>query len=138
MLFASYFIAAGLPACRLSMHNLVLSVAGPRVWNNFHQELHLSLDYLYISRPLETYLFPSHFFVHTATVTSTFLKRYLKAKRTRAPYYSRALNQRGNFQRGSREAQVRFPEYQGGRVAVKVGVVQMGRVNDRLGQSSSV
>jgi len=51
MLFASYFIAAGLPACRLSMHNLVLSVAGPRVWNNFHQELHLSLDYLYISRP---------------------------------------------------------------------------------------
>src|SRR6218665_1534585 len=41
------------------------------------------------------------------------LKCYSKAKRTRAPAYSRALRRiKGGFQRGSREAHVRFPEYQ--------------------------
>src|SRR6218665_2616277 len=48
-------------------------------------------------------------------VISKFLKRYSKAKRTRAPAYSRALRRiKGGFQRGSRKAQVRFPEYQEG------------------------
>ena len=46
-------------------------------------------------------------------VISRFLKRYSKDKRTRAPAYSRALRRiKGGFQGGSREAQVRFPEYQ--------------------------
>src|SRR6218665_3863223 len=45
-------------------------------------------------------------------VISKFLKRYSKAKRTRAPAYSRALRLiKGGFPRGgSREAQIRFPE----------------------------
>src|SRR6218665_981667 len=48
-------------------------------------------------------------------VISRFLKCYLKAKSTRAPAYSRALRRiKGGFQRGSREAQVGFPEYQEG------------------------
>src|SRR6218665_2626303 len=48
-------------------------------------------------------------------VISKLLKRYSKAKRTRAPAYSRALRRiKGGFQRGSREAQVRIPEYQEG------------------------
>ena len=63
-------------------------------------------------------------------VISRFLKRYLKAKRTRAPAYSRALRRiKGGFQRergASRETQVQFPEYQRDRVAVKVGVAQIG------------
>ena len=38
---------------------------------------------------------------------------YSKAKRTRAPVYSRALRRiKVGSQRGSREAQVQFPEYQ--------------------------
>src|SRR6218665_2809286 len=46
-------------------------------------------------------------------VISKLLKRYSKAKRTRAPAYSRALRRiKGGIQRGSREVQVRFPEYQ--------------------------
>jgi len=41
-------------------------------------------------------------------VNSKLLKRYSKAKGTRAPAYSRALRRiKGGFQRGSREAQVR-------------------------------
>ena len=46
-------------------------------------------------------------------VISEFLKRYSKAKRTRAPAYSRVLRRiKGGFPKGgSREAQVRFPEY---------------------------
>src|SRR6218665_1178452 len=49
-------------------------------------------------------------------VISKFLKRYSKAKRTRAPAYSRALRRiKGGFPKsGSREAHVRFPEYQEG------------------------
>jgi len=44
------------------------------------------------------------------------LKRYSKAKRTRSPAYSRAQRRiKGRFPKGgSREAQVRFPEYQKG------------------------
>src|SRR6218665_3043955 len=46
-------------------------------------------------------------------VISKFLKRHSKAKRTRAPAYSRALRRiKGGFQRGgSREAQVRLSFY---------------------------
>ena len=73
-------------------------------------------------------------------VISRFLKRYLKAKRTRVLAYSRALRRiKGGFPKErSREAQVRFPEYQkGDRVAVRVGVVEMGRGNDQKGQGRS-
>ena len=45
---------------------------------------------------------------------SRFLKRYLKAKRTIGTglFTSAATNQRGGvYKGGSREAQVRFPEY---------------------------
>src|SRR6218665_8272 len=45
-------------------------------------------------------------------VISRLLKRYLKARRTISLFTSAAMNQMGIFQRGSREAQVRFPEYQ--------------------------
>jgi len=47
-------------------------------------------------------------------VISRFLKRYSKAKRTRAPAYSRVLRRikMGLPKGGSIEAQVRFPEYQ--------------------------
>src|SRR6218665_3367951 len=49
-------------------------------------------------------------------VISKLLKRYSQAKRTRAPAYSRALRRiKGGFPKeGSREAQVRIPEYQEG------------------------
>jgi len=59
-------------------------------------------------------------------VISKLLKRYSKAKRTRAPAYSRALRQiKGDFSKGwSREAQVLFPEGQLGR----------DRTNERTGQ----
>ena len=66
-------------------------------------------------------------------VISRFLKRYLKAKRTRAPAYSRALRRiRACFskrvvKRNSGPIS-RIPA--GDKVAVKVGVVQMGRVNE--------
>ena len=73
-------------------------------------------------------------------VNSRFLKSYLKAKRSRAPAYSRALRRIKGFSKWwSREAQVQFLEGQeGDRVAVKVGVVQMGGVNDQMGQGRSV
>ena len=53
---------------------------------------------------------------------------------------SAATNQRGFSKGWSREAQVRYPEDHAGgdRAAVKVGVVQMGRVNDPIGQGRSV
>jgi len=67
-------------------------------------------------------------------VISRFLKRYLKAKRTRAPAYSRALRWiKAGFQRGVKISSgpvSRIPE--GDRVAVKVGVDEMGRVNDQM------
>src|SRR6218665_950625 len=51
--------------------------------------------------------------LHFVIVISKFLRRYSKAKCTRAPAYSRALRRiKGGFPKGgSREAQVRFPEY---------------------------
>ena len=62
-----------------------------------------------------------------------------EAHRGTSLFTSAATNQRGVFQRGSREAQVRFPEYQeGGNRAVKVDVVQMEKVNDQMGQGRSV
>ena len=67
---------------------------------------------------------------------SRILKRYLKAKRTRAPAYSRALPRiKGDFQKGVKRISgpiSRIPR--GDRVAVKVGVVQMEKVNDQMGQ----
>jgi len=64
-------------------------------------------------------------------VISILLKRYLKANRTRAPAYSRAQRRtKVFFQRWVKRSSgpiSRGPE--GDRVAVKVGVVQMGRVN---------
>ena len=72
-------------------------------------------------------------------VISKLLKRYSKAKRTRAPAYSRALRRiKGGFQRGVKRSSgpiSRVPE--GGRVAVRVGVVEMGRGNDQKGQGRS-
>ena len=68
-------------------------------------------------------------------VISRFLKPYSKAKRTRAPAYSRALRRiKGFFQKGVKRSSgpiSRIPG--GGRVAVKVGVFQMEKVNDRMG-----
>ena len=65
-------------------------------------------------------------------VISKFLKRYSKAKRTRAPAYSRPLRRiKGRFPKGVKRSSgpiSRVPE--GDRVAVRVGVVEMGRGND--------
>jgi len=73
-------------------------------------------------------------------VISSLLKSYLKAKRTRAKAYLRALRRtKGFFQRvvkGSSGPISRGPG--GDRVTVKVGVIQMGRVNDQMGQGRSV
>ena len=73
-------------------------------------------------------------------VISTFLKRYSKAKRTRAPAYSRTLRRikwgsKGGIKRSSGPIS-RVPG--GDRVAVRVGVVEMGRRNDQMGQGRSV
>src|SRR6218665_1751537 len=73
-------------------------------------------------------------------VISRFLKRYLKAKRTRAPAYSRTLRRiKGGFQGGQEKLrsdfQNRLPG--GDRVAVKVGVVQMKKVNDQMGATGA-
>ena len=60
-------------------------------------------------------------------VISRFLKRYSKAKRPREPAYSRALRR---IKGGVKRSLGRFPEYVGlpggDRVAVRVGVVEMG------------
>src|SRR6218665_1434278 len=62
-------------------------------------------------------------------VISKLLKRYSKAKRTRAPAYSRALRRiKGGFQRGVKRNSGPNSRVPGGdRVAVRVGVVEMGR-----------
>ena len=69
-------------------------------------------------------------------VISKLLKRYSKAKRTRAPAYSRALRRiKGGFQRGVKRSSDPISGLPGGdRVAVRVGVVEMGRGNDQKGQ----
>ena len=73
-------------------------------------------------------------------VISRFLNRYLKAKRTRAPAQSRALRRiKEGFQRGVKRSSDPISRIPGGdRVAVKVGVVQMEKVNDQMGQDSGV
>ena len=75
------------------------------------------------------------------TIISKFLKRYLKAKHTRAPAYSRALQRiKGGFSRRVvKRSSGPIPRIPGGnRVVVKVDVVQMKRVNDQMGQGRSV
>src|SRR6218665_2918080 len=70
------------------------------------------------------------FVIVIVIVISKLLKRYSKAKRTRAPAYSRALRRiKGGFQRGVKRSS--GPD---SRVAVRVGVVEMGRGNDQKGQ----
>ena len=71
---------------------------------------------------------------------SSFLKPYLKVKRTRAPAYSRALRRIKGFSlKGVKRSSGPISRIPGGdRVAVKVGVVQMGRVNDQMGQGKGV
>ena len=54
-------------------------------------------------------------------------------------FYIDATNQRAVFQRGVKRSSGPISRIPGGnRVAVKVSVVQMGRVNDRIGQGRSV
>ena len=70
-----------------------------------------------------------------------FLKRYSKAKSTRASAYSRALRQiKGVFSKGGQE-KLRF-DFQNTRrgqsIPVKVGVVQVEKVNDQMGQGRRV
>ena len=73
-------------------------------------------------------------------IISRLLKRYLKAKCIRAPAYSRARRRiKGEFQRKVKRSSGPISRIPGGdRVAVKVGVVQMEKVNDQMGQGSSV
>ena len=73
-------------------------------------------------------------------VISRFLKHYFKAKCTRAPAYSRALWQiKGGLPKGVKGSSGPSSRIPGGdRVAVKVGVVQVEKVNDQMGQSRSV
>ena len=69
-------------------------------------------------------------------VISKLLKRHSKAKRTRAPAYSRALRRiKGEFPKGIKRSSGLISRVPGGdRVAVRVGVVEMGRGNDQKGQ----
>src|SRR6218665_3461483 len=69
-------------------------------------------------------------------VISKLLKRYSKAKRTRAPAYSRALRRmKRGFPKGVKRSSGPNSRVPGGdRVAVRVGVVEMGRGNDQKGQ----
>src|SRR6218665_1595322 len=73
-------------------------------------------------------------------VISKLLKRYSKAKRTRAPAYSRALRRfKEGFQRGVKRSSgpiSRVPE--GDSVAVRVGVVEMGRGKGRKRRNGMV
>src|SRR6218665_3100485 len=73
-------------------------------------------------------------------VISKFLKRYSKAKRIRAPAYSRALRRiKGGSQRGVKKSSGPISRVPGrDRVAVRVGVVDMGRGNDLMGQGIGV
>ena len=73
-------------------------------------------------------------------VISRFLKRYLKAKRTRAPAYSRALRRiKGWFPKRSQEnPRSGLQDTRRDRVAVKVGFDEIGRVNDQMDQGMSV
>ena len=69
-------------------------------------------------------------------VISKLLKRYSKVKRTRAPAYSRAPRRiKGGFPKGVKRSSGPISKVPGGdRVAVRVGVVEMGRGNDQKGQ----
>ena len=73
-------------------------------------------------------------------VISKLLKRYSKAKRTRAPAYSRALRRiKGGFSKGRvKRSSGSISKIPGGdRVAVKVCVVQVEKVNDQTDQMAS-
>ena len=71
-------------------------------------------------------------------VISRFLKRYSKAKRT-GLFTSAATNQRGVSNRGGQEKlRSDFQNTRRDRVAVKVGVVQVEKANDQMGQGRSV
>ena len=67
-------------------------------------------------------------------VFSKFLKRHSKAKRTTAPAYSRALRRiKGGFKRGVKRSSGPNSRVPGGdRVAVRVGVVEMGGMIRRV------
>ena len=73
--------------------------------------------------------------VRVVIVISRFLKRYLRAKRTMAPAYSRALRRiKGFFPKGVKRSSGQISRIPGeDRVAVEMGVVQMKRVNDQMG-----
>ena len=68
------------------------------------------------------------------TVISRFLKRYSKAKRSRTPAHSQALRRiKGVFPKGVNRRSGLISRIPGGDgVAVKVGVVQMGKVHDQM------
>src|SRR6218665_1088246 len=102
-----------------------------KLFENLHEKIEISLkfawkncNFFYLGpRPsrFQTRLTPltslaKQFVIVIVIVISKLLKRYSKAKRTRAPAYSRALRRiKGGFPKGgSREAQVRIPEYQEG------------------------
>src|SRR6218665_3765910 len=87
------------------------------------------IKFNFINRLYLTFLFQCLFIICIVIVISKFLKRYSKAKRTRAPAYSRALRRiKWGFQRGVKRSSGPNSRVPGGdRVAVRVGVVEMGR-----------
>src|SRR6218665_2388640 len=90
----------------------------------------------YRNRPSRPYSFMFVFVIVIVIVISKLLKRYSKAKRIRAPAYSRALRRiKGGFPKGVKRSSGPNSRVPGGdRVAVRVGVVEMGRGNDQKGQ----
>ena len=90
-----------------------------------------------IKRKYRLLTFLPRFFI---IVISRLLKRYLKAKHTRAPAYSQALRRiKGDFSKGVKRSSGPISRIPGrDRVAVKMGVIQVGRVNDQMGQGRSV
>src|SRR6218665_2892833 len=83
----------------------------------------------YLSQELRTLAFSHIVSLPIVIVISKLLKRYSKAKRTRAPAYSRALRRiKRGFPKGVKRSSGPNSRVPGGdRVAVRVGVVEMGR-----------
>src|SRR6218665_3793646 len=98
--------------------------------------LFIHSGYFYMSTTTQRRSRPQQFVIVIVIVISKLLKRYSKAKRTRAPAYSRALRRiKGGFPMGVKRSSGPNSRVPGGdRIAVRVGVVEIGRGNDQKGQ----
>src|SRR6218665_2154124 len=116
-------------------NSVTYSMDGPSLMSN-----EIRLQKVMVFR-VDTAIFPLHLLcfivIVIVIVISKLLKRYSKAKRMRAPAYSRALRRiKGGFPKGVKRGSGPNSRVPGGdRVAVRVGVVEMGRGNAILDPS---